>query len=69
MSLRESALRQPQASRAVCKQRDWLDVNHLKDKMDFAGEQRKLSVTPQLALSCDVRDVEVSCVKSYQDFS
>ncbi len=26
-------------------------------------------VTPQPALSCDVRGVGLSCVKSYQDFS
>ncbi len=28
-----------------------------------------LYVMPQLALSCDVHGVELSCVKSYQDFS
>ena len=33
------------------------------------GEDRTFAVTPQLALSCDMRDVGVSCVKSYQDFS
>src|SRR6266702_1069101 len=30
---------------------------------------KEIFVTPQPALSCDVRDVGVSCVKSYQDFS
>ncbi len=38
MSLRESALWQPQASRVVYKTKDWLDVNHLRDKINFTGE-------------------------------
>ncbi len=44
----------------------------VKDLRCVPGGERfrhSLFVTPQPALSCDVRDVGVSCVKSYQDFS